>query len=231
VFEALFHLSILITLLWVLGWHTRLITLLTWVCLWSLHARNPTLWDGGDNLARIMLLYTCGARLGACWSCDAARRRTVQDGGRPALALLHNTALLACALQLCLVYGTAGLSKAAGELWQNGTALYYILRVEEFAWSGYGAAICRDSILVTLLTYGTLAFQLSFPFLFFAHPLTRQLVLAVGMLFHLGIGLILGLTTFAAFMISIELLFVSDRDYLALVHACGRLRAYWGMYC
>ena len=227
VFEGIFHLGIVVTLLWVLGWHTRLMTFLTWVFLWSLHARNPTLWDGGDNLIRIVLIYALFADIGAHWSLDAAHRRVLSEDSTAQQyvgALLHTGAVWAVALQLCLVYATAGLAKVAGEVWQNGTALYYILRTGEFAWTGYGAAIWTNSVLVTLLTYGTVAFQISFPFLLIAHPATRRLALVLGMGFHLGIGLVLGLHTFAAFMISIELLLVPDRDYLAAAEACRTLR-------
>src|SRR5262249_4063075 len=117
----------------------------------------------------------------------------------------------------------AGLSKVGGELWRNGTALYYIVRVGEFAWTGWWVVLIHHSMLVAVLTYGTVAFQVSFPFLFFAHHRTRRLALMAGIGFHLGIGLVLGLHTFAAFMISIELMFVPDSDYLAVLRACRRL--------
>jgi hypothetical protein len=225
-FESVFHLGIVITALWVLGWHTRVMTLLTWVFLWSLHERNPTLWDGGDNLVQIMLIYTFFADLGATWSLDAIsmrRRRPLGDAAQQALALLHHAAVLAVAIQLCLVYGTAGLYKVQGELWQNGTALYYILRAGEFAWTGYGTMIIQQSVLITVLTYATVAFQVSFPFLFFLHRTTRRLALVSGIGFHLGIGLVMGLTTFAAFLISIELVLIPDADYRTAMDACQHL--------
>lgn len=226
VFEAIFHLGIVITILWVLGWHTRMMTALTWVFLWSLHQRNPTLWDGGDNLVQIVLIYTFFANLGAACSMDAATRRSQRRpdaAAQQALALLHNAAVLAAAIQLCLVYGSAGLYKVQGELWRNGTALYYILRVGEFAWTGWGAIIIQHSILITILTYGTVVFQVSFPFLFFRHRATRRLALVVGISFHLGIGLVMGLMSFAAFLISIELMLIPDGDYHVAMSACRQL--------
>ncbi|HEX5691992.1 MAG TPA: hypothetical protein VFX76_18385, partial [Roseiflexaceae bacterium] len=143
-FDAIFHGGILIAVLWIVGWHTRLMTLLTWICVWSLHQRNPTLWDGGDNLVQIVLIYAVFANLGATYSMDAAKRRPrwLEEGAaRQAVIVLHNAAMFAVTVQLCLVYGIAGLYKIQGTLWQNGTALYYILRVGEFSWPGYGAAI------------------------------------------------------------------------------------------
>ncbi len=226
VFEAVFHLGIAITALWVLGWHTRAMTLLTWIFLWSIHHRNPALWDGGDNLVQIVLIYAIFADLGAACSVDAGLRRP-QDGSHALVqqvqALFHNAAVLAVGCQLCLVYSAAGLAKVQGALWQNGTALYYILRAGEFAWTGYGTSITEQSILVTLLTYGTVVFQVCFPFLFAMHPLTRRLALVIGISFHLGIGLVMGLMTFSAFLISIELMLIPDRDYHAARAACRQL--------
>lgn len=226
VFEALFHLGIAVTALWVLGWHTRAMTFLTWIFLWSLHQRNPALWDGGDNLVQIVLIYTLFADLGAVCSADAAQADQQDSRAaalRPIRALLHNAALLAVALQLCLVYSTAGLYKVQGELWQNGTALYYILRAGDFAWTGFGRLICEHTLVGALLTYSTVVFQVSFPFLFFAHRATRRLALVAGIGFHLGIGIAMGLITFSMFLISTELLFVPDRDYRRALQTCRRL--------
>lgn len=224
-FEVLFHLGIAVTALWVLGWHTRTMTLLTWLWLWSLHQRNPALWDGGDNLVQIVLIYALFANLGGACALDAALERARPDGraraGRTG-ALLHNAALLAIAVQLCLVYGSAGLYKVQGELWQNGTAIYYILRVGDFAWTGYGQMLREHILLGTLLTYGTVAFQVLFPSLFFMSRSTRRLALVLGVGFHLGIGLAMGLISFSAFLISIELLFVSDRGYRSALRVCRR---------
>ncbi len=47
------------------------------------------------------------------------------------LGIVHNLGLLAIVTQLCIVYMTAGLMKVQGEMWRDGTALYYILQVDE----------------------------------------------------------------------------------------------------
>ena len=45
---------------------------------------------------------------------------------------VHNIALAALAFQVVLVYFSAGMAKARGDLWQHGTALYYPLQLQEF---------------------------------------------------------------------------------------------------
>lgn len=220
IFEALFHVGILVTALWVLGWHTRLMTLLTYVFLWSLHERNPTLWDGGDNVLQIVMVYAIFANLGAYFSFDADRvrgfLRSKSETWRQALAMCHNAAIFAFALQICIVYATAGLYKVQGEMWQSGTALYYIMRVDEFTWPGYSERVYLNVPLVVALSYMTVAFQVGFPFFFFLNRWTRRLAILAGFSFHLGIALFMGLVTFSAIMISVELALISDEEYRAI---------------
>ncbi|GEM_PF-231363 len=220
VFEAIFHLGILVTALWVLGWRTRIMTPLTYIFLWSLHERNPTLWDGGDNVLQIVMVYAIFANLGAHFSLDAERRREMThrrpNTWQQIAAMCHNGAMLAFALQLCIVYATAGLYKVQGEMWQSGTALYYVMRVDEFTWPGYSERVYLNVPLIVASSYATVAFQVSFPFLFFLNRWTRRLALLAAFGFHLGIALFMGLITFSAIMISIELALVSDDEYRSL---------------
>ncbi|HEU4322073.1 MAG TPA: HTTM domain-containing protein [Roseiflexaceae bacterium] len=218
-FELIFLVSMAVTFVWMVGWQTRVTTPLTWLCLWSIHQRNPAVWDGGDNLIQIVLIFAFFIDLS-----PLRRLHSKEDtAGAQIAAQVHNAAVLAVGLQLCLVYAAAGLYKVQGALWQSGTALSYILRVGDFAWTGYGALLSQYSDVGVLLTYGTIAFQISFPFLFLLGSNTRRIALVGGVCFHLGIAIAMGLTTFAAFLICIELLFISDRDYLHALQGSRRL--------
>lgn len=219
-FEALYHVGIVATLVWTLGVGTRWLTPLVWLLWWSMHERFPHLWDGGDNLMQIVLLYLCFANVG-CHLTLASKRREMG----PVASMLHNSALLAAGIQLCLVYGIAGLAKVQGESWRDGTALYYALRAGEFNWVGYSQYIYESSTLLVLLAYATVAFQVSFTFVFFLSNRLRTVWLAAGILFHLGILVFMGLTTFAVFMMATDLIFVADAHYRWLVPAGRRVLA------
>ena len=45
---------------------------------------------------------------------------------------MHNTAVLVISAQICVVYAAAGLYKAQGSMWQDGTALYYTMHLDWF---------------------------------------------------------------------------------------------------
>lgn len=216
-FEAIYHAGIAVTVLWVFGWHTRTMTVLTYLFLWSMHERNPFLWDGGDNIFRIIIIFAMFANLGAYFSLDAERKATQGGQGtgywQLVEAMFHNGAILAFALQLGIMYGCAGLYKVQGEVWQNGTALYYVMRTADYTWPGYSELIYQNLWLVHGLTYATVAFQVSFPFMLFMNKYTRRLALFSSLCFHTGIALFMGLVTFSAYMLVVELSFITDEEY------------------
>lgn len=229
-FELLYHATIVVAALWALGWRTRVLTPILWVLNWSLHARNPLLWDGGDNVVQLVLIYAMAMDLAAVASLDATRRARRANPATPAngpiASMFHNAGVLACALQICLVYGIAGLTKVQGATWQNGTALYYALRGGEFTWAGYSEWIFENGTLLAILAYGTVAFQISFPFmLFLGRARLRLLILAVGLSFHLGIMSFMALVSFGAFMMAVDLMFVTDAEYAAARRLAGRVAA------
>jgi hypothetical protein len=224
-FEILFHLGVAIAILWTAGWRTRWLTPLNYVFWWSLHARNPVLWDGGDNLMQLLFVYACFADVSACFSLDAARRarRALPRSPRPLSALLHNAALFAFAIQVSLVYGIAGLTKVQGETWRNGTALYYALHAGQFDVTGWSNVLFQNAALLTLLAYWTVFFQISFPFLLCINRGTRLFAIATAMMFHLGIAFFMGLVTFAGFMMAADLALLSDDEYRLIARAAQRL--------
>lgn len=227
-FEVVFHLGLLIALAWTLGLKTRWLTPLNLIFWRGLHERNPMLWDGGDNLMSLLLVYACFANVSAYVSIDAALGKPASTEPAPEAlkarsqtssgcsGILHNGAMLAMALQLCLVYGIAGLTKVQGEVWRNGTALYFAFADPEHAWPGVTDWLSRNGVLLTLLAYATVAFQIAFSFLLFANRRARALAVCVALLFHVGIALCMGLVTFGLFMMAADLTLIEDRQYDAL---------------
>jgi antimicrobial peptide system SdpB family protein len=216
-FELIFHLGIVFTLLWTVGWKTRLTGVLALVFRYSLYTRNTFIANGGDNLSVIVMIFLAVADTGAYFSVDAWQNKNSETKpsqssvGKQVLALLHNTALLAVVLQLCVMYTVAGLHKASGPMWQSGTALYYILRVEEFS-APFAYLIYRNEYLLLLLAYSTICFQLGFAMSLHTRY-TRYLWLLGGIGFHLGIATFMGLVTFSIFMVAAYPILITDREY------------------
>mgnify|MGYP001609623291 CR=1 FL=1 len=213
VFEALYAAGVVIALLYSVGLWPRLIGLLHWVMIWSLQERNPLLGDGGDNFMRIVLLFLVLANTGAHFSPHAGPGPPRPGFRREIRAVAHNAAVLIIIAQLAFLYMSTGLYKAMGELWQNGTALYYILRVRDFSWPGVAEYLYRNPFLVVLGTYGTVLFEVTFAPLLL-NRWTRYIMILSGVAFHTAIALVMGLVTFGWSMLSIYPLLLTDNEYL-----------------
>lgn len=124
---AMFLLEAIIAVLLLVGFRTRLMTVLSWVLLVSLQNRNPIILNGGDNLLALLLFWGMFLPLGARWSLDSLHRDHRGDS-RPYLSM----ATIALLTQICLVYLFAVLHKS-GEVWWNGQALFFALHVDLFA--------------------------------------------------------------------------------------------------
>ncbi|NJK31105.1 MAG: HTTM domain-containing protein [Deltaproteobacteria bacterium] len=214
-----YGLGVVILLLWTIGYGRHVGTFLAWWAVHSLHARAVGIWDGGDNLAEIVLLYAIPIDL---WGAQTERRA---GAAQQVATTLHNLALMACVLQVCIMYFNAGIAKVPGKYWQNGTAFYYVLASEEFGMTGIGPFIWSRPVLLGLMTWAPLLLQLAFPWIYlFGRPWPRRLTVVGAMAFHLGILTLMGLSSFAVIMIGVEMLLLSDGDWAALRELMTRFK-------
>jgi antimicrobial peptide system SdpB family protein len=226
-FSVVFMSGIVVAALFTVGWRTRLTTPLHYLFMWSILQRNPAIPDGGDNLLMLILVYLMFVDSGQYFAVGAARRRMLAQATdstrRRVVTVLHNAGVLAIILQVCVVYWTSVMWKVQGTVWQDGTALYYILRDANFTWPGVSQLIYQHALVVTLLTYGTVFFQMAFPLLLINRT-TRVVAFAGGLMLHTGIALLMGLITFSWIMISTELIVIDDRRYISLRTQAERAR-------
>lgn len=235
-FEAFYLLAILAGLLFAFGWRTRISSLLFCFTVVALENRSPLLTDGGDNVLVLMSVFLCFTRCGRHWSLDARRRalneqRPRADAEVPeipewrrelaavreqAANLVHNGAVLVIAFQVCVIYATAGFTKVQGSMWQDGSAMGYVLHLRWFQpWPGLDATLLGHPLILTLIGYVTVFVQAGFPFAVFSPRLKYpSLVVIAGM--HLSIAVLLGLPYFSLFMLVGDAVFLSDRVWRAV---------------
>ncbi|WP_242582656.1 HTTM domain-containing protein [Streptomyces sp. MST-110588] len=131
--------------------------------------------------------------------------RTVLD----ALAkLAHNGALLVIVCEVCLIYATAGWYKIQGSRWQDGTAVFYPMHLNYFSpWPELSQALGDNGLLIMLISYGTVAVQVAFPFTLFNRRL-KNVLLVVMICEHLSIAFLLGLPFFSLAMVAADAVFL-----------------------
>ncbi|MEV7400323.1 HTTM domain-containing protein [Streptomyces sp. NPDC091267] len=122
--------------------------------------------------------------------------------------LAHNATLVVIMAEVCLIYSTAGWYKIQGSRWQDGTALYYPLKLEYFTpWPGLSDILAASGVMVMVLTYATVIVQVAFPFTLFNRRVKNVLLVAmIGE--HAGIALLLGLPFFSMAMIAADAVFL-----------------------
>ena len=144
-------------LLLLLGWRTRFATVCSWVLLSSLHARNPAILYGGDNLLRICLFWAMFLPLGAAASADRALSST------PLSNPFVSFAAFAARLQVCLVYWVTGARKRARAWHLDGTAIWTALSLDYLA-TPWGRFLRGFPALLRWSTRASLLLELVGPF-------------------------------------------------------------------
>lgn len=199
-----FFLSASVTL--TVGLMTRLSSIIVFLALNSLLQRLPLILHGGDSFLRIAGFFLMFASSGAGLSVDAmiASRRKSSD--REAYPLIPPWPQRLIQFQLAIVYLASFLSKAKGNTWWNGSALFYVLNLREihrFPIPGF----FHDVWVMRIGTWSALAFELLFPLLVWFKPFRNPMLIA-GLLFHLSLEYALNIPMFQWDMLSAYVLFM-----------------------
>ncbi len=170
------------------GWRTRVCTLLSWFFLASLQHRNYAILNGGDEWMRLTLLWAIFLPWGERWSVDGERA-----GNR-----VFSAATFAFVQQVFSVYFLAGLAKTGSAWWEERSAAQLALLMSE--WNGsWSKTLLYHTDLLGLLTSSVLVMELAVPWLLLVswrQGALRTVAVAAFFLFHLGLGLVMELGMF-----------------------------------
>jgi hypothetical protein len=191
------------------GLFTVVMTPVAWLCLVSLHHRNPAVFNAGDVLQRLLLLLLCFTPSGAALSVDCWLR-----GEDVLLAAREQQfdpwALRLMQLQVSILYLRTVAWKLHGKTWRNGTALAYPLRLADFR------RLAAPRVLlwwpmVYLGTWGTLAAE-TFVALGVWITQFRYAAIITGVVLHLGIDTFLNVHLFGLTMCVALLVYLPPAD-------------------
>ena len=190
----LFTLAALAALGLLVGWRTRMATIVSWCLLASLHARNPLVINSGDSLLRMMLFWGMFLPLGRVWSVDARRYSPRPANFAPELSVASGCLLL----QTCLMYWGSAYAKY-NEVWRDGEALYYTFSIDSYA-RPLATYLLQYPAVLGFLSVATLVVEAVGPMLAFIPWRTkvwRLLVIAAFIGLHLSIELTLTVGLFS----------------------------------
>lgn len=219
---ALFAVFALLAALLVLGWRTRLVSVLVFCFLASLVRRNHFVCHTGDTWLKALTFWAMFLPLGARWSLDARAGRGATSGPRQL-----DLATFGVVLQIVLFYWGAGFLKSNYGVWQRGEAVWIFTHVVEYtrpfgAWLGGFPALC------SLLTRATLVLEIGAVFLIlfpFAQARVRTLLWFVLAGFHLTLWATIHIGIFQLVCIVANTLLLPSAVWDALARRWPRLAA------
>ncbi|MCR9204337.1 MAG: HTTM domain-containing protein [Halobacteriovoraceae bacterium] len=171
----------------------------------SLNLQTPLMYglDGGNNLINILFSYFL---IFDYSSFDFLSSKTKRASS--------NITLYLTMAQVILVYLVAGFSKVKGDLWINGTALFYIMQNPQYFSTTFSQILIENEKLLILANYLTILFQIFIPLILFKP--TRNIFIVSGVFLHLSICAVLGLLQFGLIMGAVYFLFIDEKTYKLL---------------
>lgn len=192
-----------------LGWRTRLMSILNFVLLVSVMNRAPLIATGAEVAQCAFAFWSIFIPLGRCYSLDACRSQFAQS------PMIYAFPARMMQMQLAIIYIFNAVIKMQGISWRNGDALFQALQAQLYTFP-LGDWLLMNAPLEVLrgLTHLTLLIEGGFTLLVFA-PILQPYLRAVGLLagigLHIGIGLAMNVPNFPAIMLLSYLMLLDPR--------------------
>lgn len=206
--ELLLGLQALLAAALVIGYRTRVVTVASFLFLFSLHARNPFVLNAGDSILRSLLFWSMFLPLGARWSLDA-RGRT------PARRWLADAATAGILVQVVLVYTLNVIQKVRAGSWSDGEALLYVFQTTRYL-SPLGHAVAPLEAPLRAAGAAWFLLLLLSPLLLLATGWTRTLLAACFASAHLAMFVLMRVGWFPLVSIAALVPFVATPAWDAL---------------
>lgn len=198
----------LATLLFTVGWRTRLMSVLMYLGMLAIHHRNISTTSGADVLLITLAFYLMLSPCGAAFSLDA--RRVARRRGTPAEPLIEPWAQRLIQIQLSLVYFVTSVLKCHGTTWLDGTALHYVLHNPEIGRFSL-EPLSQYPLAVNALTHLALVAEFGLAvFLWF--KATRPWAILVGVGLHFSILFVVNIPIFGELMTACYIAFLTPQE-------------------
>ena len=196
----------------------KLVGILFLICVFSLNQRNGFILDGSDNVISTTLPFLIFSDSYKYFRYDeksiVTRHLSLKNKSIIQLSVFFSfMCLIALKIQICYVYFFTALHKLQGDMWLNGTAIYYTMRVQEFMATKWNIPLTQNHYFVVMSTYFTIFWELSFCYLVWFRS-TRLFILFFGTILHIGIWIFMRIDNFSWIMIASYLFFIPDKEYM-----------------
>lgn len=209
----LFVLHFIFALFLLIGYKTRLFSVLVWLFTISLHNRNLFVLQAGDDLLRMILFWGIFLPWGNYYSIDSKK-----------ITLLKNNALanIGYLLLIASIYFFTFNLKNSAEWRNSGTAIYFALSLDQLRMPFFGDWLYQFPILMNILTHFVYWIEFVLPFLilwpskngksrFIAFILILILQIGIGMTLYVGLFFLINIASSIGLIPSIKFNFNRSR--------------------
>lgn len=189
-----------------MGLSNRPLMILTWVIAQGFIQRNFSVLFGADVIGTLFLFFLSFTRCNEYFSMRGFfRKKRVTYDPNFWSDQLSTVFFRLLQLQLYTIYAYTGFEKLKGSTWWDGTALWTVLVNPQF--TSFDLLFLKNfPLFFAVGTFITIIFEVYF-WVFVSLKQTRFFWLCLGVLFHLMIGVLLGLMSFSLVMMSTYVLF------------------------
>jgi hypothetical protein len=196
-------------LLW-LGCWSRLQAVGIFLWLTSFQHRNPLICDGEDTVFRLFAFFMIFMPLDYAWS---LRKRNAHKASCLTTEAASAWALRLMQFQVTAIYLSTAWSKWQGTTWRDGTALYYVSRMDDiFGRFWMPPWLFEIPWIVKTATWGVLGVETALPWLLWYRP-TRWIAIILAFGLHLAIEYSMHLFLFEWVMVVGLLSFVHPSEW------------------
>jgi hypothetical protein len=205
------------------GFHTRTSAILLFLLVLSFHERNQQVLNGGDVVLRTQLFLFMFAPAGAALSLDNLIRRMRYPGEAAVPALVAPWAQRLMQFQVAVIYFVSAYAKWSGDLYRNGSAMYYVFGLIDFNVRGV-ERLMNYPVIYSGLTFAMLFVEIAIPFLMWFRA-ARPYAFVMGLLLHLWIMIVMTIPVFGILMVVTYLSWFGEEEF---DHAFEWLRRKFG---
>ena len=198
-----------ITLL-MIGFFSRFQAICVFLWFVSFHHRHYMIFDAQDNVFRLFGFFLIFLPLGCSYSVDKMLQRPLgKNDQQPQIKPIW--ALRLIQIQVCLIFFAGAWIKLQDQHWVEGTALYYITRLDNFCHFPLPTQLFEQMWAIHLMTWSVLIIEVVVPFaIWFKRTRRSALLLTLGL--HVAIFYSMNIFLFQWLMLVGWLSFVERHD-------------------
>lgn len=206
-YEIMRWIMIVIILIALLGFVPFITGILHWYICYSIQQSFLPV-DGGDQISMVItFLLIPITLLDFRFNYFLSEKRELNKY----IVNITGSFMLLIKVQVFLIYINAAIERLRNKEWADGTALYYFFSDSVFGipkWEYQLTNFIWESNLIILITWSVTALEFFLAFNIIQNKATNKIALILGIIFHIFIGLTIGIWTFAIVMIACLILYL-----------------------